>query len=57
MKVYLIGNEGSRSNTYTVVAESYAEAEKLWKEKYKSIPASMRIFSDYVIWDDVQRTN
>jgi len=49
MKVFTIEDGFSYSQVHTVVAESYGDAERLWKEKYKSEPKSITLYSDYVI--------
>ena len=49
MNVYEIEDIGCYSQKHTVVAESYEVAAKLWKDKYKSEPKAISLFSEYVI--------
>ena len=49
MNVYEIEALGCYSQRHCVVAESYEIASKLWKQKYKSEPKSITLFSEYVI--------
>jgi len=52
MNVYEIEDTGCYSQVHCVVAESYERAASLWKDKYKSEPKAIRLFSKYVIIQD-----
>ena len=52
MKVYEIEDIGIYSQKHCVVAESYEKAAELWKQKYKSEPIGIKIYSEYVIIQD-----
>ena len=49
MKVYEIEDTGIYAQKHCVVAESYEKAAELWKQKYKSEPKGIKIYSEYVI--------
>jgi len=49
MNVYRIIKPGLHAQIHCVVADTYAEAEKLWYDKYKSTPDSIELYSKYVI--------
>jgi hypothetical protein len=42
-------DSGSSTERYFAVAESYAEAEKLWEEEYQSAPDKITYITPYVL--------
>lgn len=49
MKVFRILGTGLYSQVHCVVADTYAEVEKLWEQEYKSSPEGIEVYSEYVI--------
>ena len=51
MKVFEIDDVRTWVQTHAVVAETMEDAVRLWREKYKSEPRGIKIYSEYVIID------
>lgn len=49
MNVYRIKGIGLYSQIHCVVARNISEASQAWKEKYKSEPEGIELYSEYVI--------
>ena len=48
MNLYEI-DKGHSGSKYFIVAESYADAEKLWRDKYNTTPDSINYISCYLL--------
>ena len=51
-KVFRIYRAGLYSQVHCVVAEDFAEAEKIWKESGGSEPEKIELYSNYVYLGD-----
>ena len=56
MNLYEIG-KGHSGSKYFIVAESYADAEKLWRDKYNTIPDSINYISCYLLVQEEPKWN